>query len=145
MLIFSSISRGLEVWSVNRPSTYENSEWNAFKSIKFLGEISDNLPSDLLGTNIYKALEFHSQLSWTLLQCTNTTSVISKLGKFSPSLFLVILLLVLPSNFIVSGVKSLKYYLAFTLKVVLLSVLFMCTIIERLSVTVSCFLKIYLK
>ena len=60
MLIFSSISRGLEVWSVNRPSTYENSEWNAFKSIKFLGGISDNLPSDLLGTNIYKSLEFHS-------------------------------------------------------------------------------------
>ena len=61
MLIFSSISRGLEVWSVNHPSTYENSEWNAFKSIKYLTiGISDNLPSDLLGTNIYKALEFHS-------------------------------------------------------------------------------------
>ena len=60
MLIFSSISRGLEVWYVNHPSTYENSEWNAFKSIKFFGGISDNLPSDLLGTNIYKALEFHS-------------------------------------------------------------------------------------
>ena len=60
MLIFSSISRGLEVWSVNHPSTYENSEWNAFKSIKVFGGISDNLPSDLLGTNIYKALEFHS-------------------------------------------------------------------------------------
>ena len=60
MLIFSSISRGLEVWSVNHPSTYENSEWNAFTSITFLGEISDNLPSDLLGTNVYRALEFHS-------------------------------------------------------------------------------------
>ena len=29
-----------------------------FKNIKFLGETSDNLPNDLLGTNLYKILEF---------------------------------------------------------------------------------------
>ena len=42
----------------------------------------------------------------TILQLTNTTSVISKRGTFSPLSSLVILLLVLPSNFIVSEVKS---------------------------------------
>ena len=36
----------------------------------------------------------------------NTNSATSKFGTFSPFLSLVILLSVLPSNFIVSGVKS---------------------------------------
>ena len=35
-------------------SIYENSESNVFKNINFLGEISNNLPNDLLGTNVYK-------------------------------------------------------------------------------------------
>ena len=35
-----------------------------------------------------------------ILQWTNTTSFLSKRGTFSPFLFLVILLYVLPSNFI---------------------------------------------
>ena len=35
-------------------SIYENSESNVFKNISFLGEISNNLPNDLLGTNVYK-------------------------------------------------------------------------------------------
>ena len=37
---------------------YENSELEDFKNINFLGEISSNLPNDLLGTNIYKTLEY---------------------------------------------------------------------------------------
>ena len=37
---------------------YENSESNVFKNIKFWGEISNNLPNDLLGTNVYETLEF---------------------------------------------------------------------------------------
>ena len=37
---------------------YENSELNVFKNIKLLGEIYDNLPNDLFGTNGYKTLEF---------------------------------------------------------------------------------------
>ena len=35
-----------------------NSELKAFENIKFWGEISNNWPNDLLGTNICKALEF---------------------------------------------------------------------------------------
>ena len=57
MLILSSISKSLEFWSVNHTSINENSEWNVFKNIKFLGEISNNWPNDLLGRNIYKTLE----------------------------------------------------------------------------------------
>ena len=39
MLILSSISSGLEFWSVNNASIYENSESKVFKNITFLGEI----------------------------------------------------------------------------------------------------------
>ena len=41
MFISSSISGGLEFWSVNHTSTYGNSELKAFKNIKLLGEISN--------------------------------------------------------------------------------------------------------
>ena len=58
IFILSSISRGSEFWSLNYTSMYENSELKVFKNIKFLGEISNNWPNDLLGTNVYKALEF---------------------------------------------------------------------------------------
>ena len=57
MFILSSISRGLDFWSVNHTSIYENSELKVFKNIKFLGEISNNWSNDLLGTNVYKTLE----------------------------------------------------------------------------------------
>ena len=57
MFILSSLS-GLELLSVNRTSISDNSRSNVFRSIKFLGEISNNWPNDLLGTNIYRALEF---------------------------------------------------------------------------------------
>ena len=58
MFIFSSISSGLEFWSVNHTSIYDNSESNVFKNINFLGEISTNWPNDLLGINVYKTTEF---------------------------------------------------------------------------------------
>ena len=61
MFILSSISRGLEFWSVDHTSIYKNSESIVVKNIKFSGEISNNWPNDLLGTNVYKNLEFCSQ------------------------------------------------------------------------------------
>ena len=58
MFILSSISSSLKFWSVNYTSMYENSESKVLKNIKFLGEISNNWPNDLLGTNVYKTLGF---------------------------------------------------------------------------------------
>ena len=58
MLNLSSVSKGLEFWSVNHIPIYENSESKIFKTIKFLVEMSNIYPSNLLGTNICKALEF---------------------------------------------------------------------------------------
>ena len=57
MFILSSISSGLEFWSVNHTSIYESSELKVFKNIKFLGEISNKWTNDLFGTNLYKTLE----------------------------------------------------------------------------------------
>ena len=45
MFILSSISSGLEFWSVNHTSIFENSESKVFIDIKFLGEIY-NWPND---------------------------------------------------------------------------------------------------
>ena len=42
MFILSFIFIGLEFLSVNQTSMYEKSDLNAFKNIKFLGEISNN-------------------------------------------------------------------------------------------------------
>ena len=58
MYILSTISKGLEFWSVNHTSIYENSESKVFKNIQFLCEISNNWPNDLLGINVYKTIEF---------------------------------------------------------------------------------------
>ena len=57
MFILSSVSSGLEFWSVNSTSLYENSELKVFKNIKCFGEIYSNWPNYLLGTNVYKTLE----------------------------------------------------------------------------------------
>ena len=57
MFILSSTSSDLEFWSVNYTSIYENSELKVLKNIKVFSEISRNWPNDLLGTNVYKALE----------------------------------------------------------------------------------------
>ena len=58
MFIFSSFSWALEFWSVNHTSIYESSELKVFQYIRFLGEISNNWPNDLLGTNVCKTLEW---------------------------------------------------------------------------------------
>ena len=58
MFTLSSISSGLEFWSLNHTPINENSESKIFKNIKFFGEISNNWPNHLLGTNVYKTLEF---------------------------------------------------------------------------------------
>ena len=58
MFILSSISSGLEFWSVNHNWIYENSESKVSKNMKYLKEISNNWPKDLLGTNVYKTPEF---------------------------------------------------------------------------------------
>ena len=46
---FDVISNGLEFWSVNHTSLYENYELNVFENIKFSGETSNNWPNDLFG------------------------------------------------------------------------------------------------
>ena len=46
MFTLYSISNGLELWSANPTSIYENSELKVSKFIKYFGEISNNLPED---------------------------------------------------------------------------------------------------
>ena len=58
MFILSSTSSGLEFWLANYTSMYENSESKVFKNIKFLCEIYNYWPNSLLGTIVYKTLEF---------------------------------------------------------------------------------------
>ena len=57
MFILCFISRGLEFWSINYTSIYENSKLKVFKNVKFLGEISNIWPNVLLGANVCKTLE----------------------------------------------------------------------------------------
>ena len=59
MFILSSISSGLEFWSVNHTSIYKNYELNVFTSKNALGGISNNWPNKLLGTNVYKTDSIH--------------------------------------------------------------------------------------
>ena len=61
-----------------------NSDLNGFKKIWFVGDISNKLPRGLFGTNVYKTLESCWESLLTILQWTNTTSVISRCGTFSP-------------------------------------------------------------
>ena len=60
MYTLCSISSGWELWSVSHSSIYKNSELKVFKNTNFFGEISSDWPNDLLGTNVYKALESSS-------------------------------------------------------------------------------------
>ena len=57
MFIYSTVSKGLEISLVNLTSINENSELRVFKKIKFLCEISNDWPHDLLQTNVYKTIE----------------------------------------------------------------------------------------
>ena len=54
--ILSSITSGLEFFSVNDTSIYENFELNIFRNATFVGEICNNWQSNLSGRNIYKTL-----------------------------------------------------------------------------------------
>ena len=58
MFILSSISIDLQSSSVTPTLIYENSESKLFKNISFLKKISNNWTNGLLGTNVYKTLEF---------------------------------------------------------------------------------------
>ena len=58
MFISSTVSIVLEFWSGNHISINEISKSKVFKNIMVLGEISDNWPNNLFGTNVYKTLEF---------------------------------------------------------------------------------------
>ena len=58
MFMLSPISNSLELWSAKHTSIYENPESNVFRNIKFLGKISSSWPNVLLGTNVYRTLEF---------------------------------------------------------------------------------------
>ena len=62
---------------------YENSELRVSKNIKFVGEISNTWANDLLGTNVYNTPEYLCWTLQTILQWTNTISVISKLPYLS--------------------------------------------------------------
>ena len=64
LMLCCSISIGLEFWSVNHTSIHKNSESNVLKNIKLSGEIFDNWPKDLLGTNVYKILNFFDNYYW---------------------------------------------------------------------------------
>ena len=55
-MLSSIFSCGLEFWTVNHTSIYENLESKVFKNVKFLSEISNNWLNDLLGTNVCKTL-----------------------------------------------------------------------------------------
>ena len=62
MLVLSSMSSGLEFWSLNHTSIYENSKLKVFKNIKFLGinfidKISKHWVKYLLGKNAYNTFE----------------------------------------------------------------------------------------
>ena len=65
MFILSSFCSCLEFSSVNQTSTYEHNELKVFKNIKYLSEISNNWPNDLLGTNVYtKLLNLTDNCCW---------------------------------------------------------------------------------
>ena len=57
MFIISSISSGLELWSVMNTSLQENFDLKVFENITFYSETSSKWPNDLQGTNIHKTLE----------------------------------------------------------------------------------------
>ena len=63
---------------------------NVFKKTWVFGEISNKLPNDLFGTNVYKTLESCWYSLLAILQWTNTISVFSKWVRFSPISSLVI-------------------------------------------------------
>ena len=57
MFILSFTSSGLEFWSVNLISLYEDSESKVFKNINFLGEASNDWLIELFKISVYKRIE----------------------------------------------------------------------------------------
>ena len=57
MFILSFTSGGLEFWSVNLISLYEDSESKVFKNINFLGEASNDWLIELFKISVYKRIE----------------------------------------------------------------------------------------
>ena len=57
MFILSFTSSGLELWSVNLISLYEDSESKVFKNINFLGEASNDWLIELFKISVYKRIE----------------------------------------------------------------------------------------
>ena len=100
--ILSSISNGWLFWSVNHSSIAWNCESNILKRYDFEGKFL-----------IYYQIVYVEQMYARRLNVVDNqywqyraTSVISNCVTFSSFLSLVVLFSVLPSNFIVSGVKS---------------------------------------
>ena len=58
LFILSSISGGLEFWSVDLTLIYKNYELKVFENVTFFGKIPSNWTNHSLGTNIKKTLEF---------------------------------------------------------------------------------------
>ena len=100
MFTLSFISSNLQYRSVNHNSIYENSELKVFKDIKCLGKISINWQNDLFRTMYTILLYLFDSNCWLCY------SGLTLRQQFSPFLSLVTLLLILPSNFMVSGFKS---------------------------------------
>ena len=101
-----NIYSDLRFWSVDHALIYENSELKVFKNRIIFYDFYTNWPHDLLGANVYKSIESSWWSCLTILQWSNTTSVIFEWSTFVPFLSFIILLLVPVSNFFVSGVKS---------------------------------------
>ena len=57
MFNLSFTSSGLEFWSVNLISLYEDSESKVFKNINFLGEASNDWLIELFKISVYKRIE----------------------------------------------------------------------------------------
>ena len=106
MFTSSSISSGLEFWSVNHTSTYQSSESNVFKNIFFWVKyliIDQTIYLEQMHTRFFNFVDnyywqYYNELlliQW-FLDNAGTCSLFSSF---------LILFLVLPSNFILSGVK----------------------------------------
>ena len=76
---------------ISKPHLNVRKLWiNVFRNMKYVGEIYNNWPNDLFAVSAYKTLKSSWEPLLTILQWSNTTSVISKWGTFSPFLFLFI-------------------------------------------------------
>ena len=120
-----------------------NSELNVLKKIWFVGKISIRLPNGLFEKNVYTTLESCWWSLVTLLQWTNTLSVISSFSTFSLLLSLVVLFWVLRSNFFFQVLKVQDCIHFYFLNVILFSILFTYIFTDVLSISSPCFVLKY--